>query len=650
MFYESDFLFSTDDEIVYHNGQKIQGPHKWTIMIADEDRDIHKAVKSSLQEFVFEGIPLEFLSAFSVAEAANLFKERLYIAIAFIHKSIGGTDKGIDLVRLIREELGDKAAGIILRIEPGEDVEEGFITEYCVSDCKEKSELVRKKLFTAVSSLLNAYKGSMRLKRGMLRNKNMSRIIDNSSQGFLTFGQTLIINDYYSSECIKIFKRRIEGVKFSELIHADTEQQHNLNIMLTKILNIHNSSIREFYLPLLPAQIYVEGRYIAVKYIILNGEAPPKFRMFMLILNDITDKKLLENKAEEERSNLRMIVSVVANYDEFLNLCKEYRDFCGLGIIKILDSSSDEGIKLFDILRSIHNFKSSFSKLNMVNIVNKLHEIESRISMLRNSTDEEIAHEMEECLLQIRPELLEQDLDLIATAVGEDFYIGSRPAWVDKDKIDELEKKMTSILSDEQCRLLLPEVRKLGHRLFRDLLKHYPAYVAVTARRLGKEIFPLIIKGGDFYADIRQYQSFTESLVHVFKNAVDHGIEEPVRREEKGKDRLGSIRCGISLQDEYICVCISDDGRGIDLEEIRKISFMKGICTYEEAYEMPVQEVMGLVFHRYMTTKMTADSFSGRGIGLTAVKDEVGKIGGRVEVNSRKDEGTEFKFWLKHVV
>ncbi len=650
MFYDSDFLFSIDDEIVYHNGHKIQGPHKWRIIIVDEDRDIHKIVKSSLRKFIFEGKPLEFLSAFSVAEAGNLFKERLHIAIAFIYKSIGGADKGLGLVRLIREELGDKAAGIILRIEPGEDVEESFIMKYHVSDCKEKSELVRKKLFTAVSSLLNSYKGSMRLKREMLRNRSMSQLIDNSRQGFLTFGQTLIINDYYSSECIKIFKRRIEGARFSELIHADPEQQNNLNIMLAKILNINNSAIREFYLPLLPTQIYVEGRYIAVRYIILNGEAPLKFRMFMLILNDITDKKLLENKAEEERTNLRMIVSVVANYDEFLNLCKEYRDFCSFGIIKILDSSSAAEIKLFDILRSIHNFKSSFSKINMVNIVNELHEIESRISMLRNRRNEEFFGEMEECLLQVRPELLDQDLDLIRAVVGEDFYICNRPAWVDKDKIDELEKKMTSVLSDEQCRLLLPEVRRLEHRLFRDLLKHYPAYVAVAARKLGKEIFPLIIKGGDFCTDIRQYQSFTESLVHVFKNAVDHGIEEAVQRKEKGKDRRGSIKCGISLQDEYICVCISDDGRGIDLDEIRKISFMKGMCTYEEAYEMPAQEVMGLVFHRYLTTKMSADSFSGRGIGLAAVKDEVSKIGGRVEVNSKKDEGTEFKFWLKRVV
>jgi CheY-specific phosphatase CheX len=178
------------------------------------------------------------------------------------------------------------------------------------------------------------------------------------------------------------------------------------------------------------------------------------------------------------------------------------------------------------------------------------------------------------------------------------------------------------------------------------LLTAYPEYTVNLATRYGKEINPFEIVGGEVLVDHEQYWEFTRSLTHVFRNTVAHGIETAEDRIDTGKEMVGNVLCNVEQFGNYLILRITDDGKGIDPAVIRQAASDKGICSQERMESLSEDEILQLIFADGFSSSCEVNELAGRGVGLSAVKVELEKLGGSLQVVSMIGQGTEFRFIL----
>ena len=170
----------------------------------------------------------------------------------------------------------------------------------------------------------------------------------------------------------------------------------------------------------------------------------------------------------------------------------------------------------------------------------------------------------------------------------------------------------------------------------------FPRAVRDMAREFSKKI-ELKIEGEDTLIDKRVLEEIYDPLIHILRNAVDHGIEMPEERVALGKPETGTIIISAKQEGDRIIVKVSDDGRGIDPELIKRIALKKGLITEAEAKTISDREAIYLIFKPGFSSKATTTETSGRGIGMDVVKLHIEeKLKGHVEIETEKGKGTTF--------
>jgi two-component system chemotaxis sensor kinase CheA len=192
---------------------------------------------------------------------------------------------------------------------------------------------------------------------------------------------------------------------------------------------------------------------------------------------------------------------------------------------------------------------------------------------------------------------------------------------------------------------LLDDMKKVLMFPFSSLLEILPKIVRDLSRENGKEI-EVSINGGEIEIDRRILEEMKDPLVHLIRNCIDHGIESPVERLAKGKLQHGTIRVAIVPVDNMVELSVSDDGRGISLDNVRSALIKFGTLPGERVAELRDQELMAQIFQSGITTSPIITEISGRGLGLAIVREKVGKSGGTVSVDSTPDSGTTFRILL----
>ena len=169
-------------------------------------------------------------------------------------------------------------------------------------------------------------------------------------------------------------------------------------------------------------------------------------------------------------------------------------------------------------------------------------------------------------------------------------------------------------------------VAPLG-RLFGPL----PRQVREMADALGKQA-ELVISGGEVAVDKAIMDGLYEPLIHILRNAVDHGLESPAIREAAGKPARGVIRLAATSRGDAAVIEVGDDGAGLDLPRIRAAAVGRGLISAETAETLGDRETADLIFTPGFSTARKVTELSGRGVGLDAVRSAITRIGGRVEV------------------
>jgi two-component system chemotaxis sensor kinase CheA len=173
----------------------------------------------------------------------------------------------------------------------------------------------------------------------------------------------------------------------------------------------------------------------------------------------------------------------------------------------------------------------------------------------------------------------------------------------------------------------------------------YPRMVRDLGRQLGKEI-ELIIEGGDTKADKRILEEIKDPLLHLIRNAIDHGIETPAERIAQGKAKTATLILRGYQMGSSIGIDISDDGRGLDLKSIRNTAIRRKVCTEAELAAMSESEIQSLIFSSGFSTRTEITELSGRGVGLDVVRANVERLKGAIQVTSVPGNGCKFQVRL----
>ncbi|NBC01765.1 MAG: chemotaxis protein CheA [Bacteroidetes bacterium] len=173
----------------------------------------------------------------------------------------------------------------------------------------------------------------------------------------------------------------------------------------------------------------------------------------------------------------------------------------------------------------------------------------------------------------------------------------------------------------------------------------FPRLVRDLAKEFEKEI-DLVIEGEETELDKSLTEEIGDPLIHLVRNAADHGIEQPAEREAAGKPRTGTIRLSAEHEGNHIVIRIVDDGAGINPEKLRAKAVEKGVISKREAEELSETETYELIFHPGFSTAATVSQVSGRGVGMDVVKTNLTKLNGTVAIDSELGSGTTFTLKL----
>ena len=487
--------------------------------------------------------------------------------------------------------------------------------------------------------LTNGYKQYKTIKETLRLNQQVNTLLNNTGEGFLSFNKEFKCQSSFSSECERIFQTsEIEGVDIRTLLfNDDTEKSELFRDVIERSIASQDKDTIDIFLSLLPQEVSLYNTELFIEYKYLNKG------LFMLIMRDVTQTNRLKSKIEYQNKVQNLLINVASNRNDFIDLKDSFEK-----LISRLYTHSNNSLSIIEsIKQELHTFKGNFSQKRMIYIPNYIHQLELKIKNL--SSSEEI---ISTCIEANLKESFNKDIAVINAALGEEYLNAEKTINVKVTDIDVIELDIKSFVCkfdlEQQIALntLLQNVHRLKYLLLKDMLTPYIDYIDQMALKLEKEINPLKIIGNESLKISPRLALFMKQLIHLFNNALDHGIETSLERELSQKNPMATISCEFSTNADILILKVSDDGRGINLPLLVDSAIKNETITVEESLKMSDEEKCALIFEERLSSKEKITTLSGIGIGMSAVKNELDNLNGRFLIESKEGDGVSFTFYL----
>ncbi|KAA5539387.1 chemotaxis protein CheA [Adhaeribacter rhizoryzae] len=389
----------------------------------------------------------------------------------------------------------------------------------------------------------------------------------------------------------------------------------------------------------------------------------------------------------------------------FIGEALEYYDALNRHISDLEKNPENETL-LAEIFRLLHNLKANAKAIGYLPIADLSHKLETAFELIRNKkiafADEtvtvlfdgidllgELIHNLDREGYQPQDEPIIRNLDLVVESADK----GSKPSeravevakgpkylnakniqlsdliYIQIKKLDHLLNLVGELIIDRDRIISIskeldhPDLATVSSHLYRltedlqfsvmdarlvtigSLFNKFPRIARDIAVAEKKEIH-LDISGQDIQIDRNILQIITDSLLHIMRNAISHGIEPAETRVAAGKPAVGNIKLSAQSDRELVQIRLSDDGKGIDLDDVRRGIVQKGFLPAEAANELRDSEALSYIFEPGFSLAKQITEVSGRGVGLDVVKNAIDSIGGRIRIDSEKGKGTTFTLHL----
>ncbi len=443
------------------------------------------------------------------------------------------------------------------------------------------------------------------------RNRDMRLVMDNVNQGFLTVSITGKLAQERSAIVDRWFGSYEGDTQFSDYI-AKSDPLYAVSFKMGYEALIEDILPRELCIEQLPARLRHDGREYRCSYFaILKDE---QLSGLLIVINDVTSELLHARQEAERKEILAMFEALTKDRSGFLNFMDEANE-----IFKQV-RQGDLAIQK----RGLHTLKGNAGLVGFGIVANLCHQAEDELAESSTPlTAESLAP------LEGRWRTLSEALKTFLGDKGRDVLELSMR------EIEVLEQEIkagaptTHVLDRLASWWLEPAELPLG-RLGR--------YATALTSRLGKGDLELQIQSHGVRLAPKAWSGFWTDLVHVVRNAVDHGLESSAEREAAGKGARPKIRLSSAVVGRKLVVEVEDFGRGIDWDAVRAAAVKHGLPSSTE------EELVAAMFHSGVSTAAEITTISGRGVGLSAVRQQVEDLGGQIAVVTKPNQGTCFRF------
>jgi two-component system, chemotaxis family, sensor kinase CheA len=446
------------------------------------------------------------------------------------------------------------------------------------------------------------------------RNRGMRLVLDNVTQGFVTIDLT----GRMASETSKILGRWFgtpePGVTLSRYLKGHAPR-------FAEQLELHLSQVADGFLPAevsldqLPKRFSADGRTFDVLYTPVG--AAEQFDNLLVIFNDVT-AQLARERAEREQNELIAIFERIlidpSGVEEFLAEASR--------LLRGLETEQDPVVQH----RIVHTLKGNSGIYGLSSLADLAHEIETELM------DPDHGPELSD---EQRTVLSEAWRDMIARV--EQLLGGSR-----KDQLEVGRGELLALLARARSgaaqKELIRELESWTLEPVERRLERLRRQASGLARRLGKAEPTIVIESGGVRSNSPVWASYWAAMVHVIRNAVDHGLEDAPSRTAAGKPAAGRIELGARRSGDQLEFWVEDDGRGVDWAKVKDKAERMGRPSSSH------EELVEALFADGLTTRDEVTDLSGRGVGLAALRQSVTALHGVVVVESVSGRGTTFRF------
>ncbi|MEO7332234.1 MAG: ATP-binding protein [Minicystis sp.] len=444
------------------------------------------------------------------------------------------------------------------------------------------------------------------------RNREMRLVLDNAKQGFVTAG----VDGVMSSERSAVVDRWL-GAPTAGMTFADYFAQ--VSPSAGDALRCGFEQVAEGILPpevsldQMPKRVVAGGRVLDIDYIVI-GEGDELDKV-LVVISDVT-RDVLRSKVEaEQRELLGVVQRILADKAGFLEFVSESE-----AQMKTLAEGGDPVVQK----RALHTLKGNAGVFELHSLVEIYHAMETRLVEEGELPTEEQRRAVAERWGSLRADL--------AMLFGEGEHSVME---IDDEDYGALLKAVLEASPHEEIARMIRgfKLEPAGRRLNR-----IAEQARGMARRLNKGALHVGVHDHHLRLDGTRWARFWSAFVHVVRNAVDHGIEPADERRTLGKPEQGKLDLSVRLDETQLVVEISDDGRGIDWTKIAERARAKGLSAASSA------DLVKALLEGGISTRESASEYSGRGLGMGAVRAACDDLDGVMEIHSDQGKGTRVEF------
>lgn len=478
-------------------------------------------------------------------------------------------------------------------------------------------------------------------------NDFMGLMVNSLDQGLVVFDEELNCNPMFTNACEPMFEISPKDRSIPELLDITDESELNVLTQWAKVLFSEMIPF-ESAVTLGPKNKIVGSHYSDdnYKFIGLNyypmRDSDEKIINIVMIATDKTKEVQATETAKEKEAYVSMILKILNNKNQFESFISEVEEiFHQFSKTYSLEENTVD----FELAMMLfHTLNGGFGIYSITKLQAQARGYETEISTIKETDPDpqEYIPFLQAHVESLKAEFHQFKVDL-DKLIGTKFSQNEAISEIPRKKILELKDLIKSAHNPELLHYYSENFVKVP---IINYFKAYDDFCITTAVKINKEFHGLTFGNPELKVEVEPYLEFFNVLVHLFRNCLDHGLEDPNTREELGKSRDGHIEVNFDMLEEQgqqlFALTVKDDGAGIDPDKIRA----RYLKIYPDAQidNFTDEEIIYKIFDPFFSTRDEVSALSGRGVGMSAIQEVVDRLHGKVVLKSVVGQGSSFEF------
>ncbi len=473
-------------------------------------------------------------------------------------------------------------------------------------------------------------------------NDFMAAMVDSLDQGLMVFDKNNMCNERYTKACEDIFGIIPAGKSVTSVLGIDQEKDISAfnswsSILFSEKIPFNSSVQLGPQNKVFGENVDDEGfKFIELEYFPMRND-DGAIGNIVAVATDKTEEVKAREQFKEKEAYVSMILKMINNKRQFFSFLEEVDSS-----IKLLEKviKDDGEFEISQALIYFHSLNGGFGLYSVFNLQQLARTYEQELVELKES-----GRDISSYGPQLRSNIdhFKNEYSLFlnecSRIFGDNYQESKNSIEIPKSTIEDLYQRAIFANDKEMVEFCYENFVK---EPVLSQFKGYAELIQNLATTLNKNIKPVDFKNSELRVDVAKNKELFSVMVHLFRNCVDHGIEHQSERVDLGKDPAGLISVAFQENDNMLEIIVQDDGGGIDPQKIRdKLYSLNPDGSYDD---IPDEKIIYHIFDPMFSTAEEVTSVSGRGVGMSAIKDVIDKRGGKIYMKSIVNRGTTFRF------